>query len=244
MAYGIQDYWGFIKDGNLREKWLLRNHLRSPYEQTPERYHNEIWDKGKVIGLKTIRANHLLQELSSTLNASHVIYIIRHPLACLASILRRPQFWNEFGWEWHWQTFVDRSGYSTAIHDANPTTLNEKIIAMWAISQQIAVEQVKKLNGYVIAYETLYSSPFEETKNLLCYLGYENCNIHPSYLFEPSMTSMRTLHNSPVSRINALERFPSFFWEEILNQEESKVLLRLIKTLPVNQPEILHYLNT
>jgi len=121
-------------------------------------------------------------------------------------------------------------------------TQHEKIIFMWTISQQIALDQVKELEGYITSYEALYLQPFEEAKRILTHLGHPDVSIHPSYLFEPSMTSMRTLHNNGDEFHRVQDSFPDFFWENDLNADECEHLMRLIEDLPVNQPEIFRYL--
>ena len=241
----ILSYWNQIKEGKHRSKWLLRNHLRSPYESAPQDYLDLIWEKSEVIGFKTIRANHLLSILNQALGRIRPIYIIRHPLACLASIIRRPRFWEEFGWEWHWENFIKQTSETIEIHEnlmKKFQTQYEKIIFMWAISQQIALDQVKELKGYITSYEALYLNPFEETKRILTHLGHQDLSIHPSYLFEPSMTSMRTLHNTGEDFHMVHERFPDFFWQNDLKADECEHLMGLIEDLPVNQPEIFRYL--
>jgi len=247
-----------VKQGKKRDKWLLRNHLRSPYKQSPEEYVNSIWDHSPVLGFKTIRANHLLSVLNKELEGIRLIYIIRHPLACLASINRRQEFWNEIGWHWHWRTFLERlltvdqsmsPGTSTSLSTlywkkiaSGMTNRNEQILFMWAISQQIALEQVDQIGGIITSYEALYMDPFKETQRILVSIG-EDSAIHPSYLFEPSMTSMRTLHNSLADYQKIKERFPDFFWEDDISPNEGRDLLQIIKDLDINRPEILRYLN-
>jgi len=242
----IKTHWQEIKHGEIRNKWLIRNHLRTPYEDTPSKYIDLLWDNTPVLGFKTIRANHLLSLLNQTLGGIRPLYIIRHPLACLTSINRRPMFWKEFGWDWHWQTFLQRLSRTFDIEHSLHSRIksdNEKIIFMWAISQHVAISQVKDLGGCITSYEDLYLTPFEEVHKILSHLGYEDHSIHPSYLFEPSMTSMRTFHNSGEYSHLVNNQFPNFFWEEDLSPQECRDLMQLIRDLPINQPEIFRYLN-
>lgn len=85
-------------------------------------------------------------------------------------------------------------------------------------------------------------SPFEETKKLLKFLGVAQPSIHPSYIFEPSLTTHRTFHNSDTGSLEDPSRFPQIFWEDQISQEEAKSLLGLISIMKVEREEVVRYL--
>jgi hypothetical protein len=245
----IKSHWEQLLSGPCTNRWLIRNHLRSPIDTVPEHYIQDIWNKSPIIGYKTIRTNHLLKPWIRAFPNGAVLYIIRHPLAVLASINNRQRFWEEFGWSWHYQKFlkelreINRPEVKGWLQcEKELQTPNEQILFMWTVSQEIALSQVKSISGSVICYEDLYMSPFEETHKILTLLGHGNRSIHPSYLFEPSLTTHRTFHNSNTGLLAAPDQLPKIFWESSIKQEEEKSLLELIRRLKPKTPEVLRYL--
>lgn len=245
----IKVHWKEVTSGSCSNRWLIRNHLRSPIDTVPESYVQNIWRKSPIIGYKAIRTNHLLDRLMRAFRQGTLLYIIRHPLAVLASINNRPRFWEEFGWPIHYQKFIlelrEIDHVDTRhwlLQEKKLDTKNEQIIFMWLVSQEIALAQVKSISGFVICYEDLYLKPFEETKTILSHLGHGDRTIHPSYLFEPSLTTHRTFHNSTTGTLESSERLPRIFWETTIEEKEEKNLLELLKRLKPSSPEVLRYL--
>ncbi len=245
----IKSHWEQLLSGPCTNRWLIRNHLRSPIDTVPDHYIQDIWNKSPIIGYKTIRTNHLLESTIKESPNGAVLYIIRHPLAVLASINNRPRFWEEFGWAWHYQKFlkelkeINRPELARWLkREKELQTPNEQIIFMWTVSQEIALSQVKNVSGCVISYEDLYLKPFEETHEILSFLGHSDITIHPSYLFEPSLTTHRTFHNSSTGLLGAPDQLPRIFWETFIKEEEEKSLLGLIRKLNPSSSEVLRYL--
>lgn len=245
----ILQTWREVTDQECRNRWLLRNHLRSPIETVPQTYIDAIWQQSPILGYKTIRTNHLSAVAYDILDSVGLIYIIRHPLAVLASIINRPRFWEEFGWSWHYDQFLrtlrdsqtpDVKRWEQEIPTLN--TQNQKIIFMWTISQEISLREVRKVEGYIVRYEDVYLYPFAETQKILAYLGHSNRTLHPSYLFEPSLTTLRTFHNSATGFLEDDQRFPRVFWESTIPQEEQSALWQLIRRMQPQSPEVLGYL--
>ena len=249
FSKAIKTHWEQIISGPCPNRWLIRNHLRSPIDKVPEAYLQDIWRKSPTIGYKAIRTNHLLDQTIQSFPEGVLLYIIRHPLAVLASINNRPRFWEEFGWSWHYQKFIKELKEAKRpkvekwlVQEKMLRTTNEQIIFMWAVSQEIALAQVRSVSGLVICYEDLYLKPFEETTKILSHLGHGDRTIHPSYLFEPSLTTHRTFHNSTTGTLESAERLPRIFWESSIGEKEEKRLLLLIQRLNPSSPEVARYL--
>jgi hypothetical protein len=94
---------------------------------------------------------------------------------------------------------------------------SQYIALFWALSQHLAMEQLASMNIEPLYYEQLYQSPYEVTARLLSSLGYPDVSLHPSYLFTPSMQTLKTVHE--VTNLST-KPFPSFFWEDTLSSEE------------------------
>lgn len=249
LSVGIKTHWKEVISGSCSNRWLIRNHLRSPIDIVPDSYVQNIWNKSPIIGFKATRTNHLLGVTKRVFAHGALLFIIRHPLAVLASINNRPRFWKDFGWPKHYQKFIHElreMEYKEVrywlLQEKKLRTTNEQMIFMWLVSQEIALAQVKSVSGFVICYEDLYQKPFEETKAILSHLGYGNRTIHPSYLFEPSLTTHRTFHNSSTRTLDSYKRLPRIFWESTIEEKEEKNLLELLKTLEPSSPEVLRYL--
>jgi len=170
-------------------------------------------------------------------------------MAVLSSINNRVRFWEEFGWSRHYQKFIQElekeesaAARGWLLLEKELRSTNEQIIFMWTASQEIGLSQVKAASGYVVCYEDLYIKPFVETKRILTYLGYKNRTIHPSYLFEPSLTTHRTFHNSSTGLLAAPKQLPQIFWKSSIKKEEEEHLLELIRKMKPKSPEVLRYL--
>ncbi|MEL6390453.1 MAG: sulfotransferase [Bacteroidota bacterium] len=195
--------WNHVAQKHNPDRWLLRNHLRSPIEQLPQSYIDDIWEHCDVIGFKSIRVNHSIMPLVDALSAQ-LVYIIRHPLTVISSIIGRPRFWKEFGWSWHWDSFSNRAIYPRYSPDQVAKLMKllsdeddslGRIAVMWLISADITIPQVEATGGMVIHYEDLYVNPYGTAKSILRHLNLRS-DLHPAYLFEPSMTTLNTFHNS------------------------------------------------
>ncbi len=241
--------WITTNQKQVLNRWLLRNHLRPPIQKIPQTYIDQIWNECTIIGFKTIRINHTLSLIKKKWPASRLIYIIRHPLAVVASLQQRPNFWKEFGWEWHYEQFISALKHSTHpkrdswIEQANDLrTMNERVVYLWTVSQLLSLEQVDNCGGLIIRYEDLYLEPFAKTRELLQYLDHSDRLVHPSYIFEPSMTTLRTFHNSAAANFESTNKLPEVFWEHVLRPQEAKRLIEIVKTIGGTNSHIASYL--
>ncbi len=225
----------------FNNNWLLRNHLNTPLQENSQSFVEYIWKNTDVIGFKTIRSNHLLDELSKTISG-RVLYIYRHPLAVLMSILNRKRFWDEYGWEWHNQHFFERalrhplwsSKQTKVLKGLRSSVLADHemtILMMWSISFILALDEVRKCDGVLISYEDLYLNPYQEAQEILSHLGIEKAKLHPSYFFTPSLTTMNTIHNRKELLNSGREILDELFWKKKLNDSKTKEYFSLIKEI-------------
>lgn len=227
----------FLKEITHSEEvhpWLLRNHLRNPMEEVPSAYVNDVWRHCEVIGYKTIRWNHNLRFIGDSASTK-VVYMLRHPLSVIASLLRRESYWVEFGWKFHWDTlqskvpifFAEDQHEKLEVVASGLTQQAEKIAFMWAVSTSISLRQVSLISGRVVKYEDLYTEPYGTTRSVLSYLERAAQGLHPSYIFEPSMTTHRTFHTEK-DNSQFLEDFPSYFWKDSITRKEGEKFLQII----------------
>ena len=241
----LRNHLDEILTKQIRNKWLLRNHL--PNECSNELI-NVIWKNSEVIGFKSIRWNHNLIALSYISNRK-LIYIIRHPLTVMASLIRRRKFFLEFGWNTHWQLFKERNPFPAIdLEQYDDSEISIKYTAMWTVSNIKALKDLEKLDLPLWAYEDFYHSPFKTTNKMLHFLGHEDANIHPSYLFYPSMSTLKTFHTDSTWSENKCN-LPRLFWEKTLSVKSAEGLLNIIRNISSSFPneamkfEKLNYLN-
>ena len=101
------DHISGVLNKDIRSPWLLRNHLNSDVDVVDPFYVKSLWDKCAVIGFKSIRLNSSFIDIVQFYDA-RLIYIIRHPLAVISSIVNRPNFWEDIGWKKHWKLLTDQ----------------------------------------------------------------------------------------------------------------------------------------
>jgi len=225
-----------ISNKEIKNNWLLRNHL--PDGNMGNDYLcNEIWKRSEIIGLKCIRWNHDLTTLAEISDA-RLVYVIRHPLAVLASLLGRPRFFEEFGWDWHWHHFKQRNPLPEMdLVQYDDSTKVRKYAVMWTISNIKALLDLEILGIQPLAYEALYRHPYEESTRLLDRLGYANVRLHPSYLFYPSMSTLKTFH-SDAQRWDIVNDNLRVFWSDTFTNKERYSIIRLIEDIVQHFPTI------
>ena len=220
-----------ILDKQDRNRWLLRNHLFSPLEEVSPAFVNMVWDECNVLGFKEIRATFLTDWLIEHLNA-RIVYLVRHPYAVIASLHRRKNFWNEFGFEQHWRFFQQRvllnpshqtllQPYAFIIDSAQTQTARETV--MWAVSHKIASTTLQRHDLPTFYYEDFYRNPFPTTRSVLNYLGYE-ADLHPAHIFVPSMTTIRTVHGLAASESDYSSAGMAIFWQDILSKDDLRTI--------------------
>ena len=219
--------------------WLLRNHLNTPLEENSQSFVKYIWDNTDILGLKTIRLNHMLATLSKAING-YVVYIYRHPLAVLTSLLNRKRFWEEYGWDWHEQYFFERAlGHTSWTKDqmAELTRVRSSefldqemtILLMWSISFIISLREVDRCDGVVVSYEDLYLDPYNKATDILSHIGFDGVKLHPSYFFTPSLTTLNTIHNRKELLNSGIGFLDELFWKNKLSEQKTKQYLAFIK---------------
>ena len=232
-------HWSNVQNKKDRNRWLLRNHLRSPLESISSSFIDYIWEHANILGFKTIRLNHSFASLITAIQGQP-LFIIRHPLAVTASIVSRSRFFEEYGFKTHWMEFITKSLIPQQFETQKLTRLqnlaseclssHSKIVFMWGVSHMISLKELKALNCKPIFYERLYKDPFTEVRNLLDQLGLHKYSIHPSYLFTPSMLTLKTVHETAERHVSNID-FPGFFWKNIISKKQSEDLFLLLTYL-------------
>jgi hypothetical protein len=237
ISQRLAAYLEAVLRGHHRQRWLLRNHLFTPLEEVSQAYVDMIWDECPILGFKEIRATFLIDWLIERFEA-RIVFLLRHPCAVLASIRRRPRFWDEFGWEQHYRFFRERviEGWPEAYTRLAPRlalleplrTDLEKQAVMWAITADLAVWQLERHGLPVFRYEDFYDHPFAATRALMAYLGEPRPRIHPAHLFVPSMTTLRTVHGLVNSESDYRIHGQRLFWRDVLSREEEQTIMSII----------------
>jgi hypothetical protein len=166
---------------------------------------------------------------------------MRHPGATVSSIKGRSNFW-EFGWPETYNMFLKRTIYNDHYKDHPITncldvvkraeTYAEQCAVMWAITHAIALPELNRLGLPVFFYEEFYDLPFESSRELMRYLGYGDVNIHPSYLFTPSMTTLMTIHGIKIMEEERAKQGIAFF-EEKLSKKELDDIMKIVTTFGI-----------
>ena len=223
-------------------RWLLRNHLFSPLEAVSPAFVETVWSECKVLGFKEIRANFLIDWLIDHLDAQ-IVYIARHPCAVIASVHRRVNFWNEFGFERHWQFFRERvienprHRAALAAHDAiiaRVRTQTEREAVMWAVTHKLAAQTLARRGLPIFRYEDFYETPFPAVRRLLRYLGRDDVSLHPAHIFVPSMTTLRTVHGLTASENDYATRGLALFWKDILSADEVRGIMDIVRAFDID----------
>jgi hypothetical protein len=235
--------WTYLQDvmeKKHRKMWLMRNHIPVTLDVVSGSFLNEIWERCDVIGFKEVRANFMISWLCQYFDCK-VVYIVRHPCAVVSSILKRTNFW-EFGWPETYIEFLNKSLYS---HDAKVADSSipqsyyyiinsaesyiDKIAVMWSITHLLAYKQIKQLGLPLFFYEDFYAHPFQFVNHLLEYLELGNRNIHPAYIFTPSMTTLKTLHGLYEKETDIERMGAAIFWDKILSDGQVEQIMNIVE---------------
>lgn len=235
-ARRVNDYLNAVLSKNYRQRWLLRNHLFTPLEEVSGEFIAEIWNECQVLGFKEIRANFMIPWLRKQLDAQ-IVFVVRHPCAVIASIRKRANFWKEFSWDTHWRMFVDRAvASSPADETVNAAQLVarraksdlEKQAAMWAVTYAVAQAELGAAGVSPFYYEDFYERPFAASRALFSFLGRPDIQMHPSHLFVPSMTTMRTVHGLTASESDYVRHGEAMFWDGVLRESEVGEIMAVV----------------
>jgi len=224
---------------NVRNKWLLRNHLSTSLEEASEKFVQSVWDNTQVIGLKSIRANLFIDQIYSQYSRQ-IVFVKRDPLAVAASLLRRIRFWEEYGFEKHINKFFKEAIFSDQFKFLNKESLHIifnqikedylKMMFIWGVTHLIVERQLKSLSIPLFRYENFYLDPFKSTYELMEYLDRDKVNIHPSYIFTPSMLTLKTSHEFSNNSISDDIKL-SFFWNDMLTSIQIQEIEALISKI-------------
>jgi hypothetical protein len=245
LAYSHDDESGRLQahlddllNKRIREKWLLRNHIPVSLDEVSDHLVNMVWEECTTLGFKEIRANFLIKWFLDNLDAK-VVFVIRHPCATIASILRRTRFWLEFGWDKHYAMFLNRTvlnphyaDHGIACHQdlvASASTDIAKQAVMWAVTHAVVLPELDALGLPAFCYEDFYAEPFSSARMLLQYLGHAGMEVHPAHIFTPSMTTMKTLHGIYEYEKILARKGSAFFWEDMLSDEDVAMVMSIVQ---------------
>jgi len=241
LATRLRDFFQQTLAGRDRNRWLLRNHLFTPLEAVSQVYVDMVWDETRILGFKEIRANFMIDWLIENLNA-RVVYLVRHPAAVIASLRRRKNFWNEFGFETHWRLFLEHVVHNPRQQSAlrpylplieQAASQIDRETVMWAVTHRLASQAVARNGLPLFRYEDFYERPFPSTRRLVDFLGGDSAAVHPSHIFVPSMTTIRTVHGLTASESDFANKGWGIFWNGILTPAEFDQIMRLVAAFDI-----------
>ncbi len=226
----------FLEKG-IKDKWLLRNHLSSNLNEVSDFFVSEVWKNCAVIGYKSIRQNFMIPWIYENVS-SKIVYLKRDILSVVSSCVRRKQFWEEFGFDFHEEKFLKETLQSSKYAFLNTEKLTLlyssldkdylKMAFIWVVTHIIVERELTEKNIPLFHYKDFYINPYEATAQLAEYLEVNKTKIHPSYIFTPSMLTLRTFHKE-ADDFSSEEDSLAVFWKdtldetmvlEILNMEE------------------------
>ena len=211
-----------------KNRWLLRNHISAKLEDISTSYVSDVWKECNVIGFKAIRANFMIPHLHENYT-DKIVFIKRHPCAVISSILNRANFWKEFGLQFHLDkfkkevlsnsryTYIDQEKLIYILESLSDAYL--QMAFMWSVTHLVIEKQLKDFNLPLFKYEDFYINPYESTRKLMTFLTNGPVNIHPSYLFTPSMLTLKTLHEFRDDSNFITENNFRLFWQNTITSE-------------------------
>ncbi len=231
-----------ILAGKDRNRWLLRNHLFTPLAAVSQDYVDMVWDETPVLGFKEIRATYMIDWLIQRMDAK-VVYLVRHPAAVIASLRRRKNFWNDLGFEVHWQLFmehvVQNSRHQAVLAPhlgriARASTRIQQEATMWAVAHKLAIQTLARHHLPYFRYEDFYQQPFATTRHLISYVGGNAAAIHPAHIFVPSMTTIRTVHGLTASESDFAAKGWRIFWDGVLTRVEFDEIMAISRAFGID----------
>lgn len=236
----LKQHFDRMLEGSISHRWLIRNHLPSPMEGPSHWYVQQLLDNCTVIGFKMIRGNFLIDFLKTHYPNAKILYINRHPMAVMASIKKRTRFWEEFGIDKHTEKFgeiVQRSkyldqnqkdDYSKLI--SNQESILGKSACLWKYTDLICKNNMEAYGFAPVSYEELYFKPYKTLKTILQSLSEEEDKIHPSYIFTPSMLTLKTQHSFIKNADNMKSTYQEMFYDNILEEEEKALIESILES--------------
>jgi len=232
-----------VLKGQFEHRWLVRNHLPSPMEGPSDWYVNQVKENCRIAGFKVIRGNFLIDFFVNSYPEAKIIYVRRDPRAVLASIKKRVRFWEEFGIQSHLEKFgqaVSKSEFLSADEKSTYQLLLRKYESdlgksaiMWMYTDVMATRNLAKHGLSPFSYEDLYFKPYETVKEILTYVGADPERLHPSYIFTPSMLTLKTQHSFIESGENVESKYKELFWDNVLEADEKSLIDEILSQKPV-----------
>lgn len=206
----------------LRKPWLLRNHVPSPLRDVPEAALDAVWNSREIAGTKEIRANFLGPLLHHAVGAK-IAYIVRDPRAVVASVVNRSNFW-EFGWPGTFDLLMANTVSSPRFAGQpvaglrrlalSAETTIEKVATMWAVTQVIALQDMKDIDAPVVRYEDLHDAPSLNFNRLFEQLGLDGAHLDQQQIYLPSVTTEKTAGGLYQPGSGDPDGALPFFWED------------------------------
>lgn len=238
----LKNYLNDVLTKRHRKMWLMRNHVPVALDRISNTFLNRLWVECAVLGFKEIRANFMIEWFYKNIDCK-IVFILRHPCAVIASIKNRSNFW-EFGWPETYELFLRKTIYHNRYKNhkiRNHTTIIKnaqtdiaKYTVMYALTHAIALPQLEQLGIPIFFYEDFYADPFGSVRRLSEYLGNGSVNIHPSYIFTPAMTTLKTFHGIHAMEENIANKGASLFWENELSGKEVNQILEIVNTFGIS----------
>lgn len=233
----LKEYFDGLLEKRNRKMWLLRNHVPVGLNKVSPEFLDTIWDECRVSGFKAIRGNSMVDWFHREMGYK-VVFMVRHPCAVVASIKRRSNFW-EFGWPRTYELFLSKTVYNgNSAERFRPIVEDVKddigrFAVMWAVTHAIALPQLDRLGLPLFYYEDFYREPFKHAREMFRYMGLGEVDIHPSHMFTPSMTTMRTVHGMYDKEADIVTKGASAFWDKDLTSRDVDMIMELVKAFGV-----------
>ena len=244
MLSDLHDHFKAMHKGDDRNKWLLRNHIGANLESVSQAYIDSIWDNCTILGSKIIRGNFQIPWIYKNISKK-IVFIRRHPCSVISSLLNRNRFWEEYGFPFHEKKFLsetlDNSKYAhLKLKELYPLYSSleedwEKMTFIWAVSHKIITHDLEQLNIPIFDYEDLYLNPYVTTKKMLDYLGHTDVTLHPSYIFTPSMLTLKTFHEFSDNTDYVGNAGFRIFWKNTLDLNQENRILTITEKVLMNQ---------
>ena len=211
-----------LKNGDCTNRWIIRNHLPQPLDSVNEEYVKYLLSNFEITGFKSIRANFLFRDFDSI----------------IASIKNRPQFWKEYGWEFHRSKFQNeflklnkedlRSLQRYSIEEIGKMSEVEFICLMWLVTNCFLLNHSERISTHIVYYEDLYINPVTTVNGICEFLKIEK-SFHPSVIFTPSMLTHKTMHHLSNVFDSNTKDVNKLFWNNSLDNKEKTEILNMLR---------------
>lgn len=179
----------------------------------------------KVLIVKFVRAQRILEWMVSNFPIRRPLYIIRHPCAVVASQVRL-----------EWKTRIDHSAVmGEPILRLFPhltgfveelETIEERLAAKWCLGNYYALSRSKPYNFELVTYEQLVTDGPAQLERIFTALGFPVPEQAISNFKSPSVT---THFGDPWSSGNPINN-----WTKILDKEQIKRILDVVESFGMN----------